>query len=183
MQDIFKQIFEMAIKELPPRHQSFIGEEAVLYKGFKISKIKDKYFWQDTRYSNFYEVVDPKVTKKVLENGFSVTLNEVMLHNDKDKILILSREIEKKDALIGYWTKESTKIWTNYNKKRLNINKDEKITHEEKKLKRNNLKKRYDKKKDLFQKKRRVISEEREELKADKKFFESRIKLYNNLKP
>lgn len=183
MQDIFKQIFKMAIKEMPTRYHIFIGEKAVLYKGFKISKIKNEYFWQDTRYSNFYEVVDPKVTKKALENGFSVTLNEVMLHNDIDKVLILTRNIEKKDALIAYWTKESTKIWTIYNRKKNSINKDKKITHYEVKLKNNNLKKRYEKKKSLYQKKRRVISEEREDLKADKKFFESRIKLHNNLKP
>lgn len=183
MQDILRQIFEMAIEEMPTRHYTFIGEEAVLYKGFKISKIKKEYFWEDTRYSNFYEVVDPKVTKKVLENGFSVTLNEVMLHNDLDKILILARDIEKKDALINYWSKESTKLWTTYNKKRNSINKDKKITHYEVKTKKNNLKKRYEKKKDLYQKKRRVISEEREDLKADKKFFESRIKLHNNFKP
>lgn len=183
MKDIFQKIFQMAVEELPDRHQTFQGEEAVLYRGFKISKVKDEYDWQDTRYSNYYEPVDPKVTENVLENGFSVTLNEVMLHNDKDKVLTLSREIEKKDAQIAYWAKESTKIWTTYNKKRTLINKDEKIDENLREVRKATLKKRYEKKKDLFQKKRRVISEEREDLKVDKKFFESRIKLYNNLKP
>ena len=106
-----------------------------------------------------------------------------MLHNDKDKVLNLSREIEKRDALIAYWAKESTKIWTTYNKRRTVINKDEKVDEDLRATRKATLKKRYEKKKDLFQKKRRVISEERDDLKADKKFFESRIKLYNNLKP
>ena len=180
MQDIFRKIFNMAARELPDKYQTFHGEDAILYRGFKISKTKKGYSWKDTRYSDFYEPVDPKITEKVLEKGFCVTLNEVMLHNDKDKILNLLREIEVKDALISFWVKESTKIWTNYNKKRLLINKDTKTTDEEKKVKRDLIRKRYEKKKTLYQKKRGVISEEREALKADLKFFESRVNLYNN---
>ena len=180
MQDTLKKIFEMAILELPRRHQTFHDEEAVLYRGFKISKKNKLYYWQDTRYSNYYEPVDPKITEKVLENGFVITLTQVMSHNDKEKILDLTREIEKKDALIAYLAKESTKLWTSYIKKRTLINKDNKIQDEVKKTKKDTLKRRYEKKKNLYQKKRRVISEEREELKVDLKFFESRIKLYNN---
>jgi len=183
MQDIFKQIFDRAVSELPNRLQAFQDEDAVLYRGFKISKRKEGYYWQDTRYSNFYEKVDPKITEKVLENGFALTLNEVMLHNDKDKVLSLSREIEKKDALIAYWAKESTRIWTAFNKRKNVISKDTKTDEETKLIRRATLKERYEKKKDLFHKKRKVISEEREELKADMKFFDSRIKLYNKLKP
>lgn len=183
MQDIFRDIFQMAIQELPDRHYTFVGEEAVIYKGFKISLKEGVYYWQDTRYDDFYEVVDPKVTENVLSKGFSITLNEVMLHNDHDKVLNLSREIEKKDALIAYWAKESTKLWTTYNKRRTLINKDEKEDEKTKLSRKATLKKRYEKKKNLYQKKRRVISEEREELKNDKKFFENRIKLYNKLKP
>ena len=171
MEETYHKIFEMAVEELPNRHQTFQDEEAVMYRGFKISKRKTVYQWQDTRYSNYYETVDPKVTENVLENGFSVTLNEVMLHNDKDKVLNLSREIEKRDALIAYWAKESTKIWTAYNKRRTVINKDEKIDEDLRATRKATLKKRYEKKKDLFQKKRRVISEERDDLKADKKFL------------
>jgi len=183
MQDTYQKIFEIAVDELPDRHFTFHNEEAVLYRGFKISKNKDGYKWQDTRYSDFYEIVDPRITENVLKRGFSVTLNEVMLHNDEEKVLNLSREIEKKDALIAYWAKESTKLWTNYNKKRTIINKDEKIDEDLKASRKATLKQRYEKKKNLYQKKRKVISEEREDLKVDKKFFESRIKLYNKLKP
>lgn len=180
MQDILRQIFDMAVKELPDRYQTFHNEEAVLFKGFKISKDKDGYHWYDTRYSNYYEPVDPKVTENILENGFSFTLTEVMLHNDKDKVLTLAREIEEKDNLIVYWTSESSKLWANYNKRRKSVNENEELSKAEKDKKKASLKKRYERKKNLYQKKRRVISEERDELKADKKFFESRLKLYNN---
>lgn len=180
MQDTFEKIFNIAIKDVPNNHFVFSGEEAVIYRGFKISKTKRGYKWQDTRYSDFYEVVDPKVTENVLEKGFSVTLTEVMLHSDRDKVLVMGREIEEKDSLIAHWAKESTRLWTDYSRKRNNINKDIKTEDEVKRVKKASLKKRYEKKKALYQKKRRVITEEREDLKADLKFFESRLKLYNN---
>lgn len=178
MQEDFKEIYNLAVKELPHKIHLFKGEKAVMHLGFK-SSLKDKtYYWQDTRYSNYYEPVDPKITKKVLERGFCNTLTEVMKHADKERVLNIAREIEKKDALIGYWTKESSKLWTEYNKKRLLINKNS--VDEVKKQKKDLLKKRYEKDKSLYQKKRRVIMEERDDLKGDLKFFQTRIKLYNN---
>jgi len=180
MQDILKKIFELATSELPSNHFRFQKEEAVMFKGFKISKDSSGYKWEDMRYSDFYEPVDPKITEQILLKGFEFTLSEVMAHNNIFKLEKISREIEVKDSLISYWVTESTKIYAEYNKKRTSINKDSRLTAEVKKRRKDSLRKRYEKNRDLYQKKRRVISEQREELKADKKFFESRTKLYNN---
>ena len=180
MQSIYKKIFEIAVAELPEKHYIFIGEEAVLYRGFKSSKSNKSYNWQDTRFSNYYEPVDPKITENILLKGFTKTLTEVMIHNDKDKLLTISREICEKDALIAYWAKESTRIWAEYSKKIRVLNKNEKIKDEVKKKRKSSAKKGYMKKKSLYNKKREVIHKERLELKEDIKFFEARIRLYNN---
>ena len=178
MQDIFKQIFELAIKERPTILQSFSHEEAILYKGFKISKIKNDYKWEDTRYDNYYEPVDPKITEKVLENGFIKTLNEVMHHNDLDKVLNIHREVEKIDAEVSYWTKESTKLWNEFNNKSKKIEEDE-VDKGKKETRISALRKKYERDKSLYQKKRRVLAEEKEEIRKDLVFYETRIKMYN----
>lgn len=180
MQKTFKKIFDKALKELPNRYHNFEKEDCVMYKGFKISRSNGLYNWQDTRYDDFYEVVDPLITSKILEQGFVKTLNEVMLHNDITKVRNLSKQIKKKDEKIAFWVKESTKIYTEYNSKKKTIQNNEKLSREERRKKLLNLSKKYEKVKNLYQKKRRVVHEEREELKTNKKFYESRLKLYNN---
>jgi len=180
MEDRLKDIFNMAVRELPNKLHEFHGESSVLYRGFKISKTNDGYLWQDIRFSDYYEPVDPKITENVLSKGFTKTLTEVMRYSDEDKVLKIEREIEKLDNLISYWTSESSKLWAKHKKNMSAIDNNKDIPIEECVRRKQSTEKRYEYKKNLYQKKRRVIFEEREELKADLKFYKSRIKLYNN---
>lgn len=180
MQDIYKKIFDIAVKEKITLLQNFSYEQAVMYKGFKISRSKGIYKWEDTRYDNYYEKVDPKITEKVLVNGFIKTLNEVMHYNDLNKVLEIKREIEKVDAEINYWTKESTKIWNDYNNKLKKLEADEKVNKVKKEIETSAIKKKYEREKNLYQKKRRVLAEGREEIRKDLVFYETRIKMNNN---
>lgn len=172
MQDIFKQVFEAALREKGSSLQKFQHEDAIFYKGFKASVSKGIYKWEDTRYDNYYEPVDPKITDKVLSKGFVTTINEVMNHTDKERVLEINREVERIDAKINFWTKESTRIWAEYNRE------SKKERGNEKKLKL--LERNYNKDKNLFQKKRRVLVEEKEEVRRDLNFYKTRIKMYNN---
>lgn len=178
MQETHKIIFELALKEQLTFLQKFPQEDAILYKGFKISKTKDGYKWEDTRYDNYYEPVDPLITETILLKGFTKTLNEVMHHNDLEKVVLISREIEKIDNEVTYWTKESTKLWSEFNNKCKKINKDE-VDRGKKDTRISALKRKYERDKALFQKKRRVLAEQKEEIRKDLIFYEARIKMYN----
>ena len=179
MQDTHKKIFEIANDESETRLHTFHNEQAVFYAGFKISK-KDtgEYTWEDTRYSDFYEPVDPKITEQILLQGFTKTLKEVMHHNDKDKVLNIKREVEKIDAEVKMWISKSSKLWSEYNKQ-TKITKANEIDEGKKKTRIATLKKRYERDKKLYQKKRRVLVEEKEEVRKDLVFYEARIKMYN----
>ena len=179
MQEDLEKIFELAKEEVPTRYFTLYQHEAVMYRGFKISKWKDKYKWQDTRYSDFYEKVDPVITKTILKDGFKETLRQVMIHSDKERMLLLAREIEEAESLIKYWSRQSVVAWNNYDKKKKNVDKDKKTTNVTKRKKKDNLYNKYIKKKNLFQKKRDVLSEEKGNLAQDLNFFRVRIKMYN----
>ena len=176
MQDIYKRIFDLATQDRLTLLQDFPKEEAVMYKGFKISRSKGLYKWEDTRYDNYYEQVDPKITENVLSKGFVETLNEVMHHNDLEKVTNINRDVEKIDAEVNFWTKESTRIWNEFNNKKKKINKDE-IDEGKKKTRISALQSKYERDKVLFQKKRRVLAEEKEEIRKDLVFYETRIKM------
>ena len=182
MQDTHKEIYEIAIKESLTRLHSFHDEDAIFYNGFKISLKKSGiYTWEDVRYSNYYEPVDPKITEQVLLQGFTKTLNEVMHHNDLDKVLHINREVEKIDAQIKAWTIKSTELWNNYNRNTKTTKANE-IDEGKKKARLSTLKNRYEKNKKLYQKKRRVLVEEKEEVRKDLIFYEARIQMYNYYK-
>ena len=180
MQDTLEKVFNLAVEELPLRHFRFIDHECVIYKGFKISLKKGEYNWEDVRYSNFYEKVDPLITENILKLGFSLTLTKVMLHKDKDKLLEINREIEKINMEVNYWTKRSTENWNKYKKKETEIKNNTDLSNEiiDKILE--SISNKYHKDKELFKKKRRVLKQEREEMMANFIFYESRIKIYNN---
>lgn len=182
MQDTHKKIYEIAIKESLTRLHNFHDEDAIFYAGFKTSKKESgKYTWEDIRYSNYYEPVDPKITEKVLSQGFSKTLKEVMHHSDLEKVLEIKREVEKIDAQIKGWTVKSTEIWNNYNKDTKTTEANE-IDEGKKRARLSALKKRYERNKKLYQKKRRVLVEEKEEVRKDLVFYEARIQMYNYYK-
>ncbi len=179
MQDTYKKIFEIASNEQFTQMQSFHNEDAILYRGFKIGLTQSgEYTWEDTRYSNYYEPVDPKITEQVLLKGFTKTLNEVMHHNDQEKVLSIKREVEKIDAEIKAWSRKSTELWNNYNKDTKTTEANE-IDKGKKETRLSTLRDRYERDKRLFQKKRRVLVEEKEEVRKDLVFYEARIKMYN----
>ena len=182
MQDTHKKIYEIALNERLTKLHSFLDEDAIFYNGFKISLKKEgDYTWEDMRYSNYYEPVDPKITEQILLQGFTKTLKEVMHHNDLDKVLNIKREVEKIDAQVKAWTAKSTELWNNYNKDTKTTKANE-IDEGKKKARLSTLKNRYEKNKNLYQKKRRVLVEEKEEVRKDLVFFEARIKMYNYYK-
>jgi hypothetical protein len=179
MQETNQIIYEIALTEIPTKLHKFHDEDAIFYNGFKISLKKGgTYAWEDVRYSNYYEPVDPKITEQVLLQGFTKTLNEVMYHNDLDKVLNIKREVEKIDALIRGWTIKSTDLWNNYNRQTKTTKANE-VDEGKKKTRLSTLKKRYEKSKALYQKKRRVLVEEKEEVRKDLVFYETRIQMYN----
>lgn len=179
MQDTHKKIYEIAKSEQLTQMHNFHTEDAILYRGFKISLTKvGEYTWEDTRYSNYYEQVDPKITEQILLKGFTKTLNEVMHHNDKEKVLSIKREVEKIDAQIKEWSKMSTELWNNYNKETKTTEANE-LDESKKRARLSTLKNRYERDKRLFQKKRRVLVEEKEEVRRDLVFYEARIQMYN----
>jgi len=151
----YEKIFYIAKTEVPHRYFIFDTEEAIMYKGFKISLKKGEYDFFDTRFSNYYKPVDPLITEKILKLGFVKTLNLVMLHNDESKILLLKRQIETINKYIDYWVEKSRLNWSKNRSK-------------------------YYKNKKLFAKKRGVLREKKVDLKADLNFYQSRIKTYKN---
>ncbi len=169
-----EKIYNIALKEMPDKLHIFHNERAIMYRGFKVSLTDEgEYHWYDTRFSNYYERVDPLITEKVLANGFALTLTQVMLHSDEEKILSISRDIEIKKAMIAYWVRISAKEWHKLNAK-LKLFRTKK--------EREKLNKQYEVKKKLHAKKRRVLQEEIFEMKEEIKFFKSRVKLYNKYK-
>lgn len=169
MRDIYRQIFEMAIKEVPQNVFEWADEKVVIYKGFRISKKGDDYFWKDARYNDYFDPVDPVITEKILELGFKKTIIEVMKHTDKDKLLQLKREMERLDAEVKHWIGKSSAA---YNKMVSATKKNKNKAESEKK--------KYEKAKSRFAKKRGVLKSEKEALQADINFLESRIKIYQD---
>jgi len=183
MKDITQLIYEVAIKEMPHSVREFPYEDVIFFRGFRISKHIDGYYeWYDTRHSNYYEMVDPDISDRILQVGFEQTITEVMVHTDSRKITELKREIERKDAIVSYWVKESSKLWAQFEREKNNVLKSKKLSKDEVKRKVDRLIKKFEDKKALYQKKRRVILEEKEALKIDKKFYEARQILYSNFK-
>ncbi len=183
MKDITQIIYEIALEEMPHSVREFTYEDVIFFRGFRISKHIDGYYeWYDTRHSNYYEIVDPDISDRVLQVGFEQTITEVMVHTDKRKIVELNREIERMDAIVSYWVKESSKLWPQLDKGRNKVFKNKKTSKDEVKKRVDKLVKKFEDKKALYQKKRRVILEEKEVLKRDKKFYEARQILYSNFK-
>ena len=182
MQKTYRKIFEMACKEFPHKHFVFILEEAVLYRGFKISLKEGVYYWQDTRNNGYYEPVDPLITENVLKRGLYKTLTLLVIHTDKEKIRSLDRGIFKIEREMQYWSLKSSEIWRAYKKNEKGIKSNVKLTNIQKTDKISILEKRYEHKKNLYIKKRKVLKEEQEQLEADHVFYKSRIKSYKNQK-
>lgn len=180
MQRMYRKIFKMACEELPHRHHVFITEEAVMYRGFKISLKDGKYYWHDTRYTNYYEPVDPLITENVLIDGFYNTITLVMIHNDDDKMCEIRRETFNIEQQIKYWVNKSSENWRNFKKQEVGILSNLKLTPEQIEHKITVLDSKYLRKKDLYIKKRGVLKQEREQLEADMAFYLSRIKSYKN---
>ena len=180
--DLAQKIYEIGYMEMH-NVQEFPTENVIFYRGFRISKNIDGYYeWYDTRYSNYYEMVTPDISNRILEVGFEQTLTEVMVHSDERKIIDLSREMEVKDAIVSYWVKESTKLWATYQKDKDKILSNKKLSTDEIKKQLRRLDRKLETKKALYQKKRRVVLEEKEVLKQEKRFYEARQKLYSNFK-
>jgi hypothetical protein len=181
MQDTYKLIFDIATKELPRNIQHFIHEDAILHRGFKISlDKKGNYNWFDTRYSNYYEKVDPLITKRIIEVGFVKTLGEVMNHSDKEKVLAINRDIESIEDTIKLLSKDSTKLWSKYNQELKKTKNNENLNKGKKKQKLTALRSKYESDKSKRQKSRNLLVGEKEALKVDLNFFSTRIKMYNN---
>lgn len=171
MKDIYRQIFEMAIKEVPHQLFKWADEEVIIYKGFRVSKKGDEYFWKDARHSDYFAPVDPDITEKIFELGFKKTIIEVMKHTDKDRLLKLKREMERLDAEVRYWISKSSAAYN----KMISATKD----CDDKKKIRSEISK-YERAKSRFAKKRGVLKSEKESLQGDIDFFEARIKTYQN---
>lgn len=182
MQEIYRKIFKMACKEFPHKHFIFNIEEAVLYRGFKISLKKEVYYWQDTRNSNYYEPVDPLITKNVLKRGFYTALTLLMIHTDEEKIQLLNRDIFDIEKQISYWSLKSSENWRISKRNEKGIRSNDNLNNRQKQDKLFLLTNKYSLMKNLYIKKRRVLKEEQEELEGDYTFYLSRIKSYKKQK-
>ena len=182
MQETYKKIFEMGCREVPHRHFDFVLEEAVMYRGFKISLKEKVYYWEDTRNSNYYDPVDPVITENVLKRGFFIGLTLLMIHTDEEKLHVLGRDIFEMDEQINYWVIKSSENWRNLKSQEKGIKLSPKLDPVQKESRIQLLTKKYHEKKNLYIKKRRVLKEEQEQLEADHAFYSSRIKSYKNQK-
>jgi hypothetical protein len=173
-------VFEIAKKEFPRRLVNSGGEQFIIHRGFKTGLKNGEYVWKDVRHDNFYNEVDPLITEKVLELGFDITLKTVMVHDDKNKLLILSRRMERIDAETMYWVNMSTEIWNRYKRQQISVA-NRSASKELLKKRTEYFKRSYKRKRALYNKKRRILKEEKEEVFADYVFYDNRIKTYNRL--
>lgn len=181
MQKMYSKIFKMACEELPHRHLVCVSEEFVMYRGFKISLKDGEYYWQDTRYTNYYEPVDPLITENIFIDGFYNTITQVMIHNDDEKMCEIGRETFSIEQQITYWSNKSSENWRIFKSQETGILSSLKLTTEQIEHKITILNAKYIKKKNLYIKKRGVLKQEREQLEADMAFYLSRIKSYKKL--
>jgi hypothetical protein len=179
MQDVLEKIFLMATEELPHKVFNFGGEQTVLYKGFRISKKRGKYFWFDTRYDGYYDPVDPIITNNILQEGFYVTLNKLMVHNDRERLHDIVSEIETLNNRIQKWIDKANENWNAFLRQRKGIRASERMSDSQKKEKIKRLKKAQERKKKVYQKKRRVLREQKQKLESDRAYYVSRIKSIN----
>lgn len=178
IQETYRKIFKMACREFPHKHFIFIGEEAVLYRGFKISLKEGVYYWQDTRNNSYYEPVDPLITENVLKRGVFKSLTLLMLHTDEEKIRHLNRSLFERERQISHWSKKSSANWRTLKRNEKGIRSNSKLTQQQKQDKLLLLDNKYFHRKNLYIKKRRVLKEEQEQLEVDHSFYLSRIKSY-----
>lgn len=179
MQDLLKQIFDMACRELPHKILKCGGEEFVIYRGFRISNYKGEYKWQDVRNDSFYLPVDPIITNRVLEYGFFRTLTELMVHNDKERLYQLNLRITEIEQEVKHWTNKSSENYRNFKKLETETIENVNLTPEQIEHKIDAFNIKYTKNKNLYAKKRRVLKEERLIVESKIAFYKSRIKLYN----
>jgi hypothetical protein len=180
VQQAYQQIFEMACKELPHKHHKFKGEEYVMYRGFKVSLKCNKFYWQDTRYTDFYEPVDPFITENILIEGFYTTITNVMTHNDNEKVYNISIELFNISEQVKFWVNKSSENWRSFKSQETIMLSNTKLTQDQIEHGKNVFNNKYLEKKNLYIKKRGVLKQEREQLEADKAFYQSRIKSYKN---
>jgi len=180
MQDVYRQIFELACKELPYKRIVLGNSEAVMFRGFKISKQEDVYYWQDTRYNSYYEPVDPIITENILKQGFLKTLTLVRIYNNEEKIYQIDQEIIQIRKDIDLWTDKSRKNWEMFKNQETKILNDSRLTSQMRREKLADLNKQYLIKKAFYSKKRGVLKRERDHLKAEKIFYSSQIQIYKN---
>lgn len=181
MQDTYKQIYEMAVREVDRPPFEFQSESVVIHKGFRVSKtIEGEYGWKDVRFDDYYEEVDPLITEKVLELGFVKALTLVMIHNDQDKLVELERRIINIDKEIEYWVGQATEIYNERKKAIRKINYSKTLSDATKKKRVASANKNYEKNKKLFEKKRRILKEEKDDVRVDQTFYSNRVKLFSN---
>ena len=180
MQNAHEIIFKIACEELPHKRMVLGNAESIMYRGFKISKEGGKYYWQDTRYNNYYEPVDPHITANILKEGFLKTLTEVRIYNDQEKVYQIEQEILEIERSIGYWIGKSYENWDAFKNQKTGILSNLKITPQQIEHKLTVLNKKYLQKKNLYMKKRGVLKEERARLKTEKTFYLSQIQIYKN---
>jgi len=181
MQEIYRQIYEMAVEEVPRPPFDFHNEKAIIHKGFRISKNKDgEYDWKDVRFDDYYEQVDPLITEKVLELGFMNALTLVMIHNDQDKLIQLNRRVISIDKEIEYWVNRSTEIFNEKKKSVSAISRSKTLSKATKKKRLDTANRKYDRERRLFEKKRRILKEEKDDVRIDQTFYSNRIKSFNN---
>ena len=178
MQETYKKIFEMACREVPHRHFNFMQEQAVIYRGFKISLKGGTYHWEDTRNSNYYELVDPVITENILKRGFFIGLTLLMIHTDEEKVHILKRDIFQRGEEINYWTSKSSENWRNLKNQEKALQLNSKLDPVQKQSRLQLLTKKYYEKKNLYVKKRKVLKEEQEQLEADHAFYSSHGRIH-----
>jgi len=174
MQQIYHAIFHIALKELPHKLRKQSDEEAIFHKGFKISRRKDVYYWQDIRNSNLYGDVDPLITEKVLTHGFCHTLRLVLNHDDIRKIKKIDRIVVQINKEIENYVVLATEAYTK-TQSDLKLLRKSSLSKSAIKSKVVILNRRLQAKKKLFAKKRNILKEKKAELLAERIFIKSRL--------
>lgn len=158
-QEVLKSIFKLAKGELPHRVFEFSNEICVMFKGFKASICEGVYKFEDVRHSDYYEEVDPLIVNAILSQGFSKTLSEVMVHDDKMKVVKLRRHVINLNVEINHWVLASRENYAHYS--------NGEIT-----------KSKYQRKRRLYAKKRSILKRKRADVEADIEFYSNRIKMF-----
>jgi hypothetical protein len=179
MQEVYKQIYDMAEEEVNLAPFDFGGEKVIFYKGFRSSKSSDgSYGWKDMRHDEYYEDVNPLITERVLEVGFKDTLTEVLIHDDYDKIVKLNRRVIAINSEITFLVKKSIEAY-NQNKRLLReitYNPDLTDLIKEQRLEVISIK--HEKRRKSLKHRRRFLRTEKDAINKEVIYYKERIKHY-----